>query len=77
MSECTDGRIQHNPAMVEDFLELSGGFGFLMRGKIGRSNLHAELASQSWRVLEGRHHCLHGLLLSLLVPSRCICIPMM
>ena len=35
MRECADGFVQHNPAMVEDFLELGGGFAALMRGQIG------------------------------------------
>src|SRR5271170_3270946 len=32
--QCTDGFVEHNPAMVEDFLELGGGFFALMRGQI-------------------------------------------
>ena len=35
MRECTDGFVEHNSAMVEDFLELGGGFAALMRGQIG------------------------------------------
>jgi hypothetical protein len=31
MRECADGRVQHNPPVVEDFLELGCGFGALMR----------------------------------------------
>ena len=32
MRDCTHSRVHHNSAMVEDFLELGGGFGALMRG---------------------------------------------
>jgi hypothetical protein len=32
MRECADICIQHNPTMVEDFLEFGGGFVALMRG---------------------------------------------
>ena len=35
MSECADGFVEHNPAMVENFLELGSGFVALMRGSIG------------------------------------------
>src|SRR5713226_5109592 len=32
MRECSNGFVEHNTAMVEDFLELGGGFAALMRG---------------------------------------------
>ena len=35
MRECPDGFVEHNSAMVEDFLELGSGFVALMRGQIG------------------------------------------
>ncbi len=34
MRECSDGSVEHNSAMVEDFLKLSGGFSALIGGKI-------------------------------------------
>src|ERR1700740_846404 len=38
MGECADGFVEHNSAMVEDLLELGGGFAPLMRGQIGFSS---------------------------------------
>ncbi|MGH3571899.1 MAG: hypothetical protein ACRDUW_08745 [Pseudonocardiaceae bacterium] len=35
MGQCADWFVQHNAAMVEDFLELGGGFAALTRGQIG------------------------------------------
>jgi hypothetical protein len=35
MGEYSDGLVDYNSAMVEDFLELGGGFAALMRGQIG------------------------------------------
>jgi hypothetical protein len=35
--ECSDGLDDHNPAMVEDFLEFSGGFAALTRCQISFS----------------------------------------
>jgi hypothetical protein len=32
MRECADGRVQHNPTMVMDFLELGCGFAGFMNG---------------------------------------------
>ena len=37
MRECADGFVEHNSAMVEDFLELGCGFAALMGGQIGFS----------------------------------------
>lgn len=33
----SDGLVHHDSAMVEDFLELSGGFRALIRGQLNRS----------------------------------------
>ncbi len=33
MRDCSDGFVEHNPTMVEDFLKLGGSFVVLMRGK--------------------------------------------
>ena len=35
MCQCADGLANYNSAMVEDFLELAGGFAALMRRQIG------------------------------------------
>jgi len=35
MGECTDGFVEYNSTMVEDFLELGGGCAALLRGQKG------------------------------------------
>src|SRR5271170_452032 len=35
MRKCTNGLVEHNSAMVQNFLEFGGGFIALMRGQIG------------------------------------------
>src|SRR5580704_8736454 len=54
MRECSDGFDDYNPAMVEDFLEFSGGFAALMRCQIGFS-ARKNGVQGSPRVIEGCH----------------------